>query len=251
MNDQLLSRVARQVDDSYYGKYRGLVTDNADPDARGRLRVLVPSVLGEDETDWAEPVVPFGGVKDAGLFVIPPEQAIVWVEFEEGDIDRPLWTGTRWIPGTTSGEDAIGASTRLVLQTPGGHRLELDDTDNDDVKPRMLIRHHSGGTVTFDADGGVELHDAEGTTVTLDAKEKRLLLEDANGNSIEFTDAGLRIADANGNSIELVEAGLKIADANGNSVDLVKAGVAITDANGHSVELASAGVTISGKVNVE
>jgi uncharacterized protein involved in type VI secretion and phage assembly len=231
VSEDLLARVARDIDESYYGKYRGYVTDNDDPDKRGRVRVLVPSILGDAETGWAEPVLPFGGIKDAGLFLVPPPKAIVWIEFEEGDIDRPLWTGARWIPGTTSGDAAVGPRERFVLQTPAGHRVELDDSDDDNAKPRLIVRHAKGAAITCDEKGGIVIEDTAGDTVTLDAENKQLLLEDANGNSVALTDAGVKIEDANGNSLELSSSGVTVKDANGNSLELASAGLTVKGAS--------------------
>lgn len=231
MSEELLERVASDADNSFYGKYRGVVTKNDDPDKRGRLRVLVPSVLGDQETDWAEAVIPFGGIKDAGLFLIPPPKAIVWIEFEEGDIDRPLWTGTRWIAGATSGDKASGPPEKFVLQTPAGHRIELDDSTKDDKKPKLIVRHTDKASATFDENGSIELKDKEGTSVTLNAKDKKLLLKDANGNSIELSDAGLKIKDKNGNSVELAQAGVTLKDSNGNKIELASSGLTVKGAS--------------------
>src|SRR6266404_5907386 len=92
-------RVER-LENAWYGKYRGVVVDNKDPEQLGRLRLMVPSVFGgskkpkpEDPfvTDWAWPCVPFGGKDNQGFFFVPDEGAKVWVEFEEGHLDCPLW----------------------------------------------------------------------------------------------------------------------------------------------------------------
>ncbi|TMQ06589.1 MAG: baseplate assembly protein [Deltaproteobacteria bacterium] len=78
-----------------YGKYRGVVTDNDDAGThRGRLKVKVPSVLGDLEV-WAEPCVPYAG-DGVGFFAMPPVDAGVWVEFEGGDISYPIWVGCYW-----------------------------------------------------------------------------------------------------------------------------------------------------------
>ena len=88
-------QVTRELQKKYYGKYRGFVVDDEDPDKRGRLR-CGPSVLGSEETAWALPCVPFGGGAGYGLFAVPPVDSQVWVEFEEGELSQPIWTGTFW-----------------------------------------------------------------------------------------------------------------------------------------------------------
>src|SRR6266404_2148434 len=81
-----------------YGKYRGTVTNVLDPLNQGRLMAFVPEVLGEMPTGWATPCAPYAGIL-AGFFSIPPVGAGVWIEFEAGDVSRPIWTGAYWAAG--------------------------------------------------------------------------------------------------------------------------------------------------------
>jgi uncharacterized protein involved in type VI secretion and phage assembly len=79
----------------FFGKFRAKVSDNLDPLRKGRLRVTAPDVLDGEDLGWALPSVPYGG-DGVGLFLIPPKGANVWVEFEQGDPDYPIWTGCFW-----------------------------------------------------------------------------------------------------------------------------------------------------------
>ena len=72
-----------------------MVTDNNDPLQSGRVQARVPDVLGDGESGWAMPCVPFAGQR-SGFFALPPVGAGVWVEFEHGDPDYPIWTGCCW-----------------------------------------------------------------------------------------------------------------------------------------------------------
>jgi hypothetical protein len=81
-------------DKKYFGKYRGLVTNNIDPMQIGRIQVIVPDV-GLTPTTWAMPCVPLAG-KATGMYVIPQIASSVWVEFEHGDADYPIWVGGFW-----------------------------------------------------------------------------------------------------------------------------------------------------------
>lgn len=78
----------------YYGKFRGVVVNAADPMSKGRLQVSVPAVMG-GAAAWATACVPYptGGAR----FGVPPVGSSVWVEFEAGNVDHPIWSG--WIPG--------------------------------------------------------------------------------------------------------------------------------------------------------
>ena len=69
--DDVVTQIANEVRNKYYGKYRGFVADNEDPQQRGRIKVRIPSVLGDATSGWALPCVPYGGLADQGFFMIP------------------------------------------------------------------------------------------------------------------------------------------------------------------------------------
>jgi uncharacterized protein involved in type VI secretion and phage assembly len=79
----------------FFGKYRGTVVNNVDPEQRGRIQVMVPDVSGFALTSWALPALPIGGLQ-MGLFSVPMIGSGEWVEFEQGDIDYPIWVGVYW-----------------------------------------------------------------------------------------------------------------------------------------------------------
>lgn len=114
--------------DRFYGKYRGLVTINIDPLSLGRLQALVPEVLGEVPSTWALPCAPYGGT-GAGFFAIPPVGAGVWIEFEAGDVSRPVWTGTWWATGEIPMDEkgAPAQQTTKILRSDFGLIVSLDD----------------------------------------------------------------------------------------------------------------------------
>ena len=78
-----------------YGKYRGTVMNNVDPEQIGRIQAIVPGVEGFIPSSWAMPCLPWGGI-NTGVFTVPPVGAGVWIEFEQGDPDYPIWTGCFW-----------------------------------------------------------------------------------------------------------------------------------------------------------
>jgi len=80
---------------TYTGIYRGAVVNNIDPEFRGRIMARVTDVTGVFTTSWAEPVVPMAG-PNAGYLSIPPMNSGVWVQFENGDPDKPVWIGGLW-----------------------------------------------------------------------------------------------------------------------------------------------------------
>jgi len=104
--DRLInSALADAMAARHYGKYRGRVEDNIDPLSRGRLQVSVPALLA-DQSVWAMPCVPYAG-NGVGFFAMPPVGAGVWVEFEAGDLDYPIWSGCFWADGQISASDAV------------------------------------------------------------------------------------------------------------------------------------------------
>jgi hypothetical protein len=117
----------------FYGKYRGVVSDNRDPLMLGRIRAKVQDVLGDNESGWALPSLPYGG-NGVGLFLIPPTNASVWIEFEHGDPDYPIWSGCFWAQGEVPATPGIAEmkvlKTDLVtitlndLQGAGGITIE-------------------------------------------------------------------------------------------------------------------------------
>jgi uncharacterized protein involved in type VI secretion and phage assembly len=114
--------------DRFYGKYRGIVTDNMDPDNLGRIKALVPEVLGEVITGWASPCAPYFGTQ-AGFFAMPPPGAGVWIEFEAGDTSRPIWVGGWW-GRTDVPMRPMGVRTTpntKILRSEGGLIVALDD----------------------------------------------------------------------------------------------------------------------------
>jgi uncharacterized protein involved in type VI secretion and phage assembly len=117
----------------FFGKYRGQVENNVDPQQMGRIQVSVPAVLGEGTLSWAMPCVPYAG-SGVGFFAIPPNGANVWVEFEGGDPDYPIWSGCFWGLGEVPALPAVaqmkvfktdmGTITLNDLPGVGGIKIE-------------------------------------------------------------------------------------------------------------------------------
>jgi hypothetical protein len=126
--EQSVAGVLERQTDRFYGKYRGLVLINVDPQNMGRIKAVVPEVLGVFPTNWCLPCTPYAGTM-AGLFTVPLPGTGVWVEFEAGDVNRPVWTGCWWgtaqVPVNELGMPA--QFTSKVLSTDTGLMISLDD----------------------------------------------------------------------------------------------------------------------------
>lgn len=114
---------------AHYGKYRGRVESVVDPMGLMRIQVTVPAVLDEAAV-LATPCVP------VGYLGVPAVGSGVWVEFEGGDTDYPIWSGC-WPegPGTMSAHpegielsNGQGASVKLTGPTVSVNDGALDVT---------------------------------------------------------------------------------------------------------------------------
>lgn len=139
-------QLAKEHHRRYYGKFRGIVTDNNDPDQQGRVRVKVPELFGDDPIGWAMACVPFAP-PDHGFLALPEIDSNVWIEFEAGDPSRPIWSGCWWPQGKAP---AISSPAVKIYETAAGHRVALDDTSGSES---VLIRDKNGATVTLNQQG--------------------------------------------------------------------------------------------------
>jgi uncharacterized protein involved in type VI secretion and phage assembly len=139
----------------FIGKYRGTVSDNRDPNSLSRIRARVPDVLGDQETGWAMPCVPYAG-DGVGLFLLPPTGASVWIEFEHGDPDYPIWSGCFWAQGQVPASPAV--AEKKVLKTGVG-TITLDDTTG---SGGITIETSDGKKVVMNSTG-IEINAGQGT----------------------------------------------------------------------------------------
>ncbi len=209
LNDSVieLAGQARYAETRFYGKYRGTVSDNQDPDGLGRLKLQVPSLLGDQETDWALPCFPFGGSDQTGTYFVPPVDAAVWVEFEQGDLSQPLWVGTYW---TGDAKPPADKPEKRVLKTPFGHSVELDDTEGSEAV-RVIHGGDGNPSIVIDEKGCITITDKKGAEIHLDAGGNQLTIKDANSNVITLAQSGTKVEDGNGNSITMEASGATVS----------------------------------------
>ena len=140
-DNELLEQLLEWVRSRYFGKYRGVVTDNADPTSRGRLKVKVPAVLGDLEV-WAMPCVPYAG-NGVGFYSLPEPDTGLWVEFEAGDPSYPIWTGCFWADGELPDE----SSADIKIWKTESVKIRIDDSGDE-----VLIENSGGSKITVTSD---------------------------------------------------------------------------------------------------
>jgi hypothetical protein len=154
----------------YYGKYRGTVIENIDPEQIGRVLVQVPDVLGDIPSSWALPCVPAAGIQ-SGVFVVPPIGSQVWVEFEQGDPDYPIWTGGFWglvadVPVFATAPPAIPPGQNIVMQTTGQNMVMVSDAPPTPVTGGIVIKSVSGAMIVVN-ETGIYISNGQGAMITL------------------------------------------------------------------------------------
>ena len=160
------------MNERFYGKYRGVVTDNQDTEDLGRIRARVPDVLGDRESGWAYPCAPFGG-NGLGFFSVPDQGAFVWIEFEQGDTARPIWSGCWW--GTKDQRPDLlmsAAPDKLLIKTKAGHSILLDDSQGS---------------------GGISLETADGQKIVINSQT--IEIDNGNGATLKLTNNQVSIND--------------------------------------------------------
>lgn len=153
----------------YYGKYRGTVVNNIDLMKLGRLLVQVPDVLGVVPSSWAVPCVPLAGPTGPpmGVYMVPPIGAGVWVEFEQGDPNFPIWTGCRWGLPTDVPPLALAgnpASPSIVLQTTLQNSVVISDMPG--PAGGIMLKSTTGAMIMVN-DVGITISNGKGATIVM------------------------------------------------------------------------------------
>jgi hypothetical protein len=152
--------------EKYFGKYRGLVLNNVDPMQMGRLMVQVPDVTGLAPGTWAMPCVPIAGIQN-GMVALPIIGSGVWIEFEQGNPDYPVWVGCFW--GSAADMPALSRATpptlpAITLQTPLQNGLTVSDLPG--PTGGVMLRSPTGAMIIVN-DTGIYISNGKGAAITL------------------------------------------------------------------------------------
>ncbi|GAC1614706.1 MAG: phage baseplate assembly protein V [Ktedonobacteraceae bacterium] len=192
-----------QPEKRFYGKYRGVVTDNQDPLGLGRIRAKVPDVMGEgNESGWALPCVPFAG-NNMGFFAMPEVGAGMWMEFEQGDPDYPIWSGCWW--GTKEQvpqEVANAANTKAIIKTKQGHSILFDDTSG---AGGITVQTTQQGKITLNTSGGdIMIQAGETGQITIKtAGEGMITVQTGTGQKITMQTPAIKLDNGVAATIEM------------------------------------------------
>ncbi|MBD6618222.1 hypothetical protein FNW02_20945 [Komarekiella sp. 'clone 1'] len=210
----------------FFGKYRGKVAANKDPLHLGRVQVQVAAVYGEGRVSWAMPSTPYAG-KDIGFFAIPPINTNVWVEFEKGDPDYPIWSGCFWnegeLPQNARVEDPVKVQVfraegiTLTWSNLGENKGVTLEVESPVVERKLKL--------VFNADG-IELNNKDETTIKLKAD----VIELKNRNNSTIT--------IRADNIQLQESGIEVK-LTANSIDLTCAPATIKLSTSSGIELSN------------
>lgn len=149
----------------YYGKYRATVLNNLDPQVQGRIMVQLGDRYGLFPSTWALPSFPFAG-KQAAMVALPQVASSVWIEFEAGDPDYPIWTGAFWPDPAGFPPLALAGGTPLTpnihFQTSTGTSITLSDNPAQQV----LLKTVTGAMITIGA-AGITMINGQGASIAM------------------------------------------------------------------------------------
>jgi uncharacterized protein involved in type VI secretion and phage assembly len=150
----------------FYGVYRGTVVNNIDPLQIGRIMATVPDVGGAIPTTWAMPCVPIAG-KQMGTFMVPQIGSGVFVQFEEGDPDRPVWVGGWWgdvaeVPALALA--GVPGDPNIIIQTTLQNAIVVSDLAG--PTGGIMLKSTTGATVIVN-DTGIYIQNGKGASIVM------------------------------------------------------------------------------------
>jgi hypothetical protein len=149
-----------------FGKYRGTVMNNVDPLRIGRIQAAVPDAGGLIPGSWAMPCLPVAGIQ-TGFFTVPIIGSGVWIEFERGDPDYPIWVGGYW---GSAAEVPLLANTippgmaGMALQTPLGNGIVVSDLPG--PTGGILIKTATNAMISV-SDTGIIISNGKGAAINM------------------------------------------------------------------------------------
>jgi hypothetical protein len=157
------------TEQKFFGKYRATVVNNVDPMMMGRLLVECPDVLSLAPSSWAVPCVPLAGPTGVGMgvYLVPPIGAGVWIEFEKGDPDHPIWVGCRY--GSAADVPPLAflglpVSPSIVLSTQLQNSLSISDLPG--PTGGIMLKSTTGAMIIVN-DLGIIIQNGKGANISM------------------------------------------------------------------------------------
>lgn len=153
-----------------YGVYPALVADINDPDGQGRVKVRLPWLPDDSGgySVWARIATLMAGA-NRGTWFIPDVDDEVLVAFEAGDPRRPYVVGALWNGQDTPPESMDSAGDNFIksITSRNGVKITLDDNDGQE---KLILETPGGQKLTLqDGPGKVEIVDSNGNSITLES----------------------------------------------------------------------------------
>lgn len=154
----------------FYGKYRGTVLNNVDPEQRGRIQAMVPAVSNVMPTNWALPCVPMAG-KAQGVFMVPQIGSAVWIEFESGDPNKPIWAGGFWgslaeVPPLALAPPPLPPGQNIVIQSTLQNMLLISDSAPTPATGGIVLKSTTGAMIVVN-DSGIYINNGRGAVIMM------------------------------------------------------------------------------------
>jgi len=156
---------------NYPGVYRATVLTNTDPELRGRLMLAIPDVLSFSPSTWAEPCTPLAGPTGPpmGVYMVPPIGTGVWVMFEQGDANRPVWIGCRFDITANVPPLALAgnpADPNICIQSLLQHMVMISDLPPTPITGGIILKSTTGAMIVVN-DSGIYISNGKGAAITM------------------------------------------------------------------------------------
>jgi uncharacterized protein involved in type VI secretion and phage assembly len=175
----------------FYSVYRAKVVDNKDPDFLGRIKVSCPYMnRGADLPQWVVPMPSFAGA-DHGIIFVPEIGEGVWIKFERGDKDYPMYTAQWWGTGEMPADFKKNPPTARGIRTKAKHQLLFDD---DPAKLKVELRTSKGHIIQVDEIAETLLiKTVKGMKMLFEDKTKKITVTDAGGDTLTMSNGATKI----------------------------------------------------------
>ena len=166
------------VNSQFFSVYRAKVTNNTDTKSGGRIQVRIYGIHSQDEQEipnstlpWAIPALaPMGGTAQEGFFSIPEVDSIVWIFFDGGNHNLPIYFASapnksNWNTSatTTTVIMNLGSKGIKIINSNGGE-ITMDENGNITIQAEQLditsdgdMSINSGGSLEINSDGDMEI----------------------------------------------------------------------------------------------